>query len=201
MRSADLVRAAPRCPPYVPGLQRLARGSCYPVPARRRGPVAQPARLHHLSVVAADASRRTSKHAETSADVTTSASAPAAISATPAHQAGVGEPGAGSPRSGGSPAPGSDSCGSAARSPSRAHQALPGAQVEAGRRLVEQQQLGPAHERPGQQHLLALPLGDHPEGRCGDGPDAGLGQQVVGPFPVLGRSSGATRSRAPRSGR
>ena len=43
------------------------------------------------------------------------------------------------------------------------HQPLTRPEVEPGRRLVEQQQLGPAHERPGQQHLLALALGDHAE--------------------------------------
>ena len=35
---------------------------------------------------------------------------------------------------------------------------FPGSEIEAGKRLVEEEEFRIAHERPGQQHLLALPL-------------------------------------------
>ena len=66
-------------------------------------------------------------------------------------------------------------------------QALAGAQVEAGEGLVEQEELGIAHQRPGQQDLLALALGDHPEGPVRDVADAALGEQPVRLLPVVGR--------------
>ena len=42
-------------------------------------------------------------------------------------------------------------------------QPLAGAQIEPGERLVEQDELGIAHQGPGQEYLLALALRDHPE--------------------------------------
>ncbi len=49
-----------------------------------------------------------------------------------------------------------------------AEQPLPGSHVEARRRLVQEEDLGSAHERPGQEDVLALALGDDPELTIGD---------------------------------
>jgi hypothetical protein len=47
------------------------------------------------------------------------------------------------------------------------HQPLPRPEVEAGGRLVEQQQPRPGHEAAGHQHPLALAAGQRPEGPLG----------------------------------
>lgn len=61
-----------------------------------------------------------------------------------------------------------------------------GAQVEAGSRFVEHEELGVAHHRPGQQHLLALAFGEHAV-RAGRGVgESGPIEQVVGPSVVGG---------------
>ena len=57
------------------------------------------------------------------------------------------------------------------------------AQVKAGERFVEQEQLRLAHQRPRQQDLLSLALGDDPEGSVPDLPDAAPGQQAGRPSP------------------
>ena len=58
------------------------------------------------------------------------------------------------------------------------HQALPAAHVQAGGRLVEQQQGRFAHEGPGQQDVLSFAVGKHAEGPVGDGLEPGAGQQA-----------------------
>ena len=63
----------------------------------------------------------------------------------------------------------------------------PGAQVETGEGLVEQHQLGIAHERAGQQHLLALAFRDHPEGAVAELPHATAASSRVRPLPILRR--------------
>ena len=65
-------------------------------------------------------------------------------------------------------------------------QAFPSAQVQPGEGLVEQDELGIAHECPCQEDLLALTLRDHPEGPFPDVPHAGSAQQIVSPLPVFG---------------
>ena len=105
----------------------------------------------------------TSKQADTFSDVITSSSGPAAMS-DPArtrppwvNPGGISSQWCVTRTTGG--------LASSAASEREPHeQALAGAQVEAGEGLVEQEELGIAHQRPGQQDLLALALRDHPEG-------------------------------------
>ena len=64
---------------------------------------------------------------------------------------------------------------------SRRDQVLPAAQVHAGRRLVEQQQLRVGHQRAGDLHPLALALAQGAELAVGQLPHAELVEQVPGP--------------------
>ncbi len=60
------------------------------------------------------------------------------------------------------------------------------AEVEPGRRLVEQQQLGVGHQGAGDLHPLALPLGQRPEDPVRQLRRAQLRQQAAGPGVVAG---------------
>ena len=86
--------------------------------------------------------------------------------------------------------------GSRASSGQRRDQVLAPAEVEAGGRLVEQQQLGVGHQRPGDLHPLALALAEGAEGALGQvvGPD--LGEQRR--RPGRGRGRRTPRASGPR---
>ena len=66
----------------------------------------------------------------------------------------------------------------------RGDQVLAPAEVEAGGRLVEQQQLGVGHQRPGDLDPLALALAEGAEGAVGQVPGPELGEQLVGALVV-----------------
>ena len=74
----------------------------------------------------------------------------------------------------------------------RGHEVLAPAEVEAGGGLVEQQQLGVGHQRPGDLDPLALPLAEGAEGAVGEVLDADLDEQARRP----GRGRGRRRPRA-----
>ena len=165
----------------------------------RRPAARQAARLHHRPSVHPTVTA-TPKQAETRAEVTTSDSGPAATSSPPETRPPWVNPGGISSQwcvtrtIGGLAGIGGQS-GEADQEP------LPGAQVEPGERLVEQEQLRVAHERPGQQHLLALALRDHPERAIAEVAHAAERQKPVRLLPVLRPCTGSTTSRAPHAGR
>ena len=66
----------------------------------------------------------------------------------------------------------------------RGDQVLAAAEVEPGRGLVEQQQLGVGHQRAGDLHPLALALAEGAEGAVGEVLDAHLDEQLAGALVV-----------------
>jgi hypothetical protein len=64
------------------------------------------------------------------------------------------------------------------------HQVLTSAEVESGRRLVEQEQLRVGHQRAGDLYPLALPLAQSAEGAGAEVPDADLLHQLRRPVVV-----------------
>ena len=142
----------------------------------------------------------TSKHADTAADVSTVPASPAHTTRPPAQQCHVRRPRGdlldvvGDEHEG-------HGVGRGCQRGDAGHEPFPGTEVETRRRLVEEQELGRPHERPGQEHLLALAFGQHPEllGTRGDpGPPRraarrhGRGRRA---------RSGATTARGRRSAR
>ena len=90
--------------------------------------------------------------------------------------------------------------GSTARAVQRGDQLLAAAEVEAGCRLVEQQQPGRGHQRAGQQHALALARREQPEALVGHGGAAHRSRAGRGPGPGRRRRRCATTVRARRGG-
>ena len=198
MRSADIVSAAPRCPPYLPRSATVGKRFLLPqfrtVRSRltRRGSTtvrrrSRPSPAHRSRPrPVARSPHRPGRPAASNLPWRTSPAwvNPAGISSQWwVTRTMVGH------------------SGSAANPAEAGDQALPGAEVEPGRRLVEQEQLGSAHQRPGQEHLLAFALGDHAEGAVPDGADTRPGPAGGRPGPSPRPSTGATRSRAPRRDR
>ena len=128
----------------------------------------------------------TPKASDTAASVSTSSTGPATSRRPVAQQCGVGDPGR-------------DLLEMVGHQDQRRHgrvggergqagqEPLAGPEVESGGRLVHQDQLGIAHQRPGQQDLLALALRQQAERPLAEGgaAESGLGEQGGGPCPVV----------------
>ena len=91
--------------------------------------------------------------------------------------------------------------GSSARVGQRRDQVLATAEVEAGRGLVEQQQLGVGHQRPGDLHPLALALAEGAEGAVEQVVGADLGEQLRGRARGRGRRTPRASARPRRTTR